>query len=300
MTSNCIRSLLFVAVAMCAWLASGASAQATVLFSDDFEGDTLGNLPTISGGDIGSGYHQVSVDVANTDVENDAASSTLEVRAGQYLNVANDNCCENGNIIAQFPIQNSGTLTATFAANAIGASDGGSLGMTCMNAGGHISGLHSGYLTTGFWLQDQALITLPAGVGPNDMVISFYNGSSYEVLKKVGGTEADGAAINGKGLWQTVTLSQEAALGSFPQFSLNGVLLEPIPLVNGIGPIDGLAFGSNGGPFGQAYVDDVSVIPEPCSAVLLVIGSLLGFAGPRKPRRNRPIHRHNRRPELRP
>ena len=284
-----IKSTLLVAVTICAWMASGTSSQATVLFSDDFENDALFFLPTISGGDIGSGYNQISSDVANTDVEDDSLSLTFEPRAGQYLNVANDNCCENGIIIAEFASQSSGTVTATFAANALGAADGGSLRLTFMNGTTQVSGLHSGYFSTGFWLQDEAGIPLPPGVGPNDMVISFYNGFSYEVLKKVGGTEADGAAINGKGLWHTITLTQEAALATFPQFSLNGVLLEPVPLANAIGPIDGLAFGSNGGPFGQAYVDDVSIegtaIPEPCSALLLVIGSLLSFAGLNRRRR---------------
>ncbi len=271
---------LVTAIVICLSMASVPSVQALTLFSDDFENDTLGSLPTIGGGDIGSGYTQVSATVANTDVENDAASVTLEARAGQYLNAANDGV-ESGNIIADFASQSSGTLTATFDANVIGAADGGSVRMTFMNAGSYVSGIHSGYLVTGFWLTDQAEISLPAGVDADDVVIAYHDGSIYKVLKKDGGTEAEGAAIDGEGLWHTVTLTQDAAIGGFPQFSLNGVLLESIPLGNSLGDIDGLHFGSNGGENSQGYVDNLSIdgIPEPCSAVLLVLGSLLGFAG---------------------
>jgi hypothetical protein len=257
-------------------LASPVAAAPLTVFSDDFESDTLSAFPTIGGGDIGTGYTVTGALglVANTDVEDDATSGlTLDPRAGQYLNVANDGA-ESGRIIAGFASQNAGTVSASFDANVVGAANGGSLRLTFMNGTGNVSGVHSGYLVTGFWLTNQAGISLPAGIDADDVVVAYHDGSVYNVLSADGGTEADGAAIDGEGLWHTVGLTQDATIGSQPQFTLNGVLLEPVPLGNTLGAIDGLEFGANGGSNGQAYVDNVRItgIPEPTTATLLLIG----------------------------
>jgi hypothetical protein len=50
-------------------------------------------------------------------------------------------------------------------------------------------------------------------------------------------------------------MSQSAALGSQPVFTLNGNMLDPIPLSSTQAAISALEFGSNGGDFAQSYVD---------------------------------------------
>ena len=68
--------------------------------------------PRLPGSDIGSEYEQVNSDDLNSDIEDDSVAITLEPREGNYLNIANDGV-ENGRMIARFPTQNSGTVTAT-------------------------------------------------------------------------------------------------------------------------------------------------------------------------------------------
>ena len=147
----------------------------------------------------------------------------------------------------------------------MGESNGASLRIAFTNGTDNVSGIHSGYLVTGFWLVDQAEIELPDGIDDDDVMVAYFNGSSYEVLKAKGGTEADGAAVDGEGKWHTVSISQDPAIDSLPRFTLDGVELEPVPLENTIGEIDGLEFGSNGGFASQAYVD------APLSGAPLVI-----------------------------
>jgi hypothetical protein len=260
----------FVVPAQAVTIVNGGST----LFSESFENDALGALPTVSAPDVGTGWiqHSGSTIVTNSDV---VSGLTAEPRPGKYLNIANDGV-ENGRMIAQFADQASGLVEAGFQANVQGADSGGSLRIVYTNGETPVSHVHAGYLVTGFWLENQAGIGLPAGVDADDVVVAFHNNVAgvYEVLKAVGGTEADGAAIDGEGAWHSVTIAQDPTAGSFPQFSLNGVLLEPLPIYPASGdPISGLEFGSNGGFNTQAYVD--GAIPEPTTALLLTAAGLM-------------------------
>ena len=194
-------------------LALVAAAQAVTirngevtLFRDGFDDDAVESVPALTGSDIGSGYEQINSDDLNSDIEDDSIAITLEPRDGNFLNIANDGV-ENGRMIARFPSQNSGTVTATFDANVVGISNGGSLRVSYSNGTENVSGIHSGYLVTGFWLVDQAEIELPDGIDDDDVVVAYYNGEHYVVLKAVGGTEADGAAIDGEGKWHKAALA---------------------------------------------------------------------------------------------
>jgi len=213
---------------LCIGLLSGQSALAvtikngiTTIFMDDFENDTLGMQPTISPPDIGIGYNKQNPTIISA-VQNDTVSATLEARAGQYWNFTNDTF-DQGDVIAQFPRQSTGTVQATFAANVIGAGSGGSLRMVFMQGTNPLNrstafGVHAGYLYTGSWFETHS-IPLPAGLNSNDVVMAYYDGS-YNFLAKQGGTVLEGAAI------------------------------------------DGLMFGSNGGGGSRGYVD-FGVPPPP-------------------------------------
>ena len=239
----------------------------TTLFSDDFENDTLFALPTISPPDIGIGYSDQMPSVDSVVVQD--PSATLEARAGKYWDLINDGVGIS-DVIAQFDSQDSGTVTAEFGANVIGA-DGGSLRMVFMQGSNTLTtsnpfGVHTGYLWTGSAWNHYG-IPLPAGIGANDVFMAYYNGA-HTVMKAVGGTEADGAVIDGAGKWHTIEMTQAPVVGSYPQFSLNGVLLEPVPVQNDVGAIDGLMFGANGPHGSQGYVDSpIAPPPEPIEPI---------------------------------
>ena len=239
------------------------------IFSEDFENDTLGAAPTIAAPDIGNGYTILSNDVANTDVEDDSVSSTTEARAGQYLNVANDDCCENGQIVADFTGAVS-AAAAVFDISLASLSGGGASSRVLFtNAGTPISGPNIAIGTGNFWTT-QAGIGLPAGADGDDIMVGYHDGA-WNLVPALGGTVEDAVATDAEGSWLTVEVAQNAN-GGEPMFTLNGVALESVPLPSTEAAIDGLKFQSVGGGFSQAYIDNVSVIevPEPASMALLL------------------------------
>ena len=239
----------------------------TTVFFDNFENDTVGLTPTIGAGDIGSVWTHFAREIADTedltDVEDDSTSliAATDPRPGKYLSVANRPGVIDGEIFARFPSQDSGTLVATFAANLYPNGDKGSAMRVAFSQGEavfdhdeeccEISFRHAAYLVTGSWL---APGILPAQLDDNDVVMAFYDGTSYQVVPGQGGTAVDGACIDCAGKWLTVTLTQDPVIGSEPLYTVNGKILEPVPYGNVKGAIDGIVFGANTKTF--AYVDD--------------------------------------------
>ena len=275
---TCRVAILMLCIVLLSVQPASANGDVTILFSDDFENDTLGSLPTIAAPDVGLGYSDYTTSGGAVPLIVQDPSSSLEARAGQYWDFIN-NGVGVSSYIADFTSQSIGTVTASLDANVIGTgANGGSLGMTFMQGGNMLTtsnpwGVHSGYLwSANAWLHYG--IPVPTGISAGDVFLAYYDGASHKVMKKLGGTEADGAAIGGEGKWHTITLTQDPIAGSLPQFTLDGVLLEPVPTANEVGAIDGLLLTCNGPGGAHGYVDNAVVtgVPEPSSAVLLIMG----------------------------
>ena len=244
-----------------------------VVFQDAFANDTVGQLPTVSGSDVGAGYTKTDNGVPGlTDVEDDPAGEL-----GKALNLANDGVA-NGSISLDFPVQPPGSvLEARFRAKVTVAGGSGSLGV------GFTSGICGGgfppcpddptdYVT--LWGMYNILVTgaylssPPPGIAADDVALAYYNGSAYNVLG-VGGDPAAGRVVGGAGQWIDVVLTQTSVNGASPVFTINGTVLDPIPHgIPAASPtVDGLRFRHNGPP-GQSYVAPAAPV-APTSALTI-------------------------------
>ena len=268
----------------------------TVIFSDDFEGDTVGNSPLLQGADIGAGWlHNSTSDTTTNDVENNSTTVvTLESRVGLFGSMHN-NGSHNGGFTALFSGgETADALEATFA---VAVADNGDTGKGYMRIGFSntakgcsgsqleectVGGPHAGYIGTGTWAQQITGGNLPTGTDVNDVFMAYHQGG-WNLASAAGGTQADAAIDNAVGKWIEVKLEQTGVAGSAPVFTLNGVEMDPIPVTNGHGMIDGIHFSANNNT-SHGYVDQLAPIPEPTSAALLLmgIGGLLGFTRRRR------------------
>ena len=271
--ANTGNSFLRTAAAVLAVGALVPSAQAVtvlssdngVVFQDTFANDTLGALPTIVAPDVGDGYTHLAGNLATVDIENDPGGVL-----GKVLNVGHDGA-SLGVIELSFPAQAGSVIESSFRAKVTDPGNGGSLGVAYRNAGAYVaSGYtypHAIYLLTGSWMEDQGGLTLPAGITRDDVVVGYYINGPYQ-FATAGGDAAAARVDGGAGRWIDVTLTQTAAVGSQPVFTLNGTILDPIPMSSSASSIDGLAFRNNGASLSQAYV---AGLPTPFAGTMVVI-----------------------------
>ena len=289
----------------------------TTIFQDDFENDTVGSHPTISGSDIGNSWHPFFREIADleskADVEDDSTSESAatDPRAGKYLSVTNTPGVVDAEIFASFPKQTSGTLNATFMVNMFEnsgdeTSDGSALRIAftqglpqtsadeaCCEANWR----HVAYAATGSWRHPDYSDGYPVGINDDDVMLVFHDTfgatsipSFYQPLPIAGGSYNDvndqlaGLCVGCAGKWIEVSVSQDANAdgGTLPVYTLNGVELSPPPAAyaSKAGGIDGLQFGSNSNA-GTGYID---AVPEPTTTALLLmgIGGLLAFFARRR------------------
>ena len=224
------------------------SSDSGVVFQDTFENDTAGQLPTISGSDVGSGYTRVDGGAQGlVDIENDPAGEL-----GKVLNLGND-AVANGMISLDFPAQPEGSvLVARFRAK---VGDNGSLlvGFTHTTCGGGPPPCDDSgdYVTLcGQWVGlsgsggdvKARWIDCTGYYGPSMTWHDFTAGGSPFVV--AGGADQ----------WIEVTLTQGNADGEYPRFTINGTLLDrPGFGISPYDPINGLRIRQNTG-WGQSYV----------------------------------------------
>ena len=79
---------LGIVVAAMGWLALGSSLNAAVLFSDDFESDTVGTDPVIGAGDIGGSWDMREPTEAYGLVDTDGSNKYLDIIRGDVLDRA--------------------------------------------------------------------------------------------------------------------------------------------------------------------------------------------------------------------
>ena len=240
-----------------AWALTITNGGATI-FSDNFESDTVGSLPTIGAGDIGTAWEPYTTNsdlYHTTDVES--------VDGSHVLGIQREPGVLDGEIYARFPSQSSGTVEANFRVKMLSNHAGGgsatrvafTQGNTGVSECCEVAYRHV-YLMTAGWHS--------SWTGSNDDVVAaHFTGSAYEPI----GDPCVGCADK----WIDIKLTQSTEVGHYAKITLgSGSEIT-------YNAIDGMNFGMNSRDGGTAYID---AIPEPTTVALLLmgIGSLLTFA----------------------
>ena len=224
-----------------------------IIFQDTLENDTVGQLPTISGSDVGSGY---------TKLDGDGGGGLTLVRAdpdgelGKVLGLFND-ASDNGVMNLDFPAVTAGAVLEATVMAKVG--DVGSLGVgfthaICGGGSPPCSGTDAGDYVT-LWghyivLMDAGNLGPPPGYNDDDLIVAYYDGS-WNIVGAGGGTFKVDDGVN---QWVEVRLTQTASAGSYPLFTINGTALDPTGYgISPYDPINGLRIRQNN-THGQSYV----------------------------------------------
>lgn len=238
---------------------------AGLLFNDDFESDTVGSDPAIGPGDTGDSWSS-DPNAPEFFVADLLAATGPAPSAGQFLQVGNDGAVPGAAAGLFGQTFTTGTLTADFSFlipsdNGSGADLNTSLLATFQNTTGDLGSAGAEtwtHFATGFWMADEADLTLPGGVSNDDGVFGYFDGSWN--IATAGGVPFTYTLDE----WHDASIAYNLDSSSM-NVTIDGTSLDDniAQWLNAIGDAQGVLFRQNAGRNDPslAYVGGVPLVP---------------------------------------